>query len=929
MLLLGYSQQSRVITLAPDQTAELDFALQPTAIALDEIVVTATGERRKVELGNSVAEIWAEELVETAPVSNAYDLLQARVPGVQVMNTGGGAGIGSRIRIRGSNSLSLSNEPIVYLDGIRIESGALAQIGTGGQDLGRLNDLNPEEIESIEIVKGPSAATLYGTKAANGVIRITTKKGRPGPPRWSFYAQGGMVRDPYTYPDNYRAFDAEGGACLLANQLAGACQVEGVSHYQPLEDERFTIFGTGWQQQYGLTVSGGGDRVTYFVSGEWEEEVGPYELKPLYRRHLDSLGFEVKKTTKRPQQLKKMSLRANISANLTEKAVLSLNTGWVGSRTDLTLNDNTFYSAVRLGYLGGAVRPESNEYDPSIWYAGLTPAVLFAEDRFQEIGRYTVSARLNWSPLPWLDVRALAGMDRVQQDETDHVPRGLDPYWPDGFRWVGNDGILQQTLDLGTTASLQVGPTLLSETSLGAQFLRDHRHRYGILGLELATDIESVSAVADPQVNENTTESRTLGAYLEEQLSWNDRLFLTGAVRLDDNSAFGKDFDAIVYPKFSASWLLSREDWFPTLPGLDQLRLRTAWGWSGLQPEQNAAVLSFATEFVDTRSGKEAGVVVDNLGNPDLKPEKSREMEAGFDGDFLGGRLGLEFTYYRKKSEDALVLRTLTPSSGAQTQRWENLASVENRGLEAGINAALLDSPGLAWNIILTGSVNHNKILSFGEGVAPPGAIFREGYPGGSLWARPIESFEDANGDGIIAPDEVVVGEEEKFMGPMIPEQDVSLHSDLTLWKLFRINVLLDYRGGFVIDNFTAYQRCKSNKCREAWDPAAPLRDQARRVAGTGSGNSWGYVEDGDFLKLREAGITFMAPDRWAGWFGADRLAFTVTGRNLATWSDYSGVDPEINMYGVGTGGVTGWVNHEWNAQPPLRYWTARLNVSF
>jgi TonB-dependent SusC/RagA subfamily outer membrane receptor len=549
-LMLGYSSFTRAIDLAPDQDLEVDFALQPTAIALDEIVVTATGERRKRELGNAVIDIKAGNLTETAPVTSTFDLLQGRAPGVQVLSTGGGAGIGSRIRIRGSNSLSLSNEPIVYLDGIRIESGAEAVIPTGGQDLGRLNDLNPEEIESIEVVKGPSASTLYGTEAANGVIRITTKRGTPGPPRWSLYAEGGAVRDPYTYPDNYRAFDSAGNLCPLMYQLAGRCQVETVSHYQPLEDDRFSFMGTGWRQQYGLTVSGGADRVNYFLSGEWEEEVGPYELKPLYRDHLDSLGIKVNETTRRPQQLHKLSLRANVSVNVTDNAVFSVNTGWVGSTTALTFNDNTQYAAVRLGYLGGAVRPESETYDASIWYAGRTPDMLFAEDFFQEVGRFTMAARLNWAPLRWLHVRAVAGMDQVQRDETDYLPPGVwpdDPVYNGGYRWVANARIVQQTLDLGATGDLQLFPTLLSQTSLGFQFLRKLNHWYDSWGYPIIPGAETLSALLDHYAREDRGESRTLGVFVEEQLSWEDRLFLTGAVRLDDNSTFGRDFDAIVY----------------------------------------------------------------------------------------------------------------------------------------------------------------------------------------------------------------------------------------------------------------------------------------------------------------------------------------------------------------------------------------------
>jgi hypothetical protein len=285
----------------------------------------------------------------------------------------------------------------------------------------------------------------------------------------------------------------------------------------------------------------------------------------------------------------------------------------------------------------------------------------------------------------------------------------------------------------------------------------------------------------------------------------------------------------------------------------------------------------------------------------------------------------VEFTYYKKRSEDALVLRTLPPSSGAQSSRWENLASIENRGLEAGLSAALLNSPTMTWNLNLSGSVNHNKILDFGEGASPPSENYREGYPGGSVWDYPIESYSDENGDGMISPEEVVVGEEMKFLGPMIPEQEVSLRSDIRLWRLLRIDLLLDYRGGFVIQNSTAAIRCRQGYCQAAWDPRTPLREQARAVAATYAG----YVEDGDFIKLREAGFTLFAPETWATRMGVTRLSLTVTGRNLATWSDYTGPDPEVNSFGVGNPGEQSWSNWDWNAQAPFRYWTARVNVGF
>lgn len=935
---LGFGTVTQDITVAPGQRVTADFALHETAIALDEIVVTATGEQRRRELGHTIAAIDAVDLLQSAPVTNTFDLLQARAPGVQVINSAGGVGLASRIRIRGSNSLSLSNEPVIYMDGIRIESGAETWLGTGGQDLGRLNDLNPEEIESIEIVKGPSAAALYGTKAANGVILITTRKGKPGQRRWNVYAEGGGIRDPYTYPDNYMALDAGGGYCPVAWQATGRCQGRTLTRYQPLEDERVTIFGAGWRQQYGASVSGGTDQVRYFVSGEWEEEVGPYELKGLYRQRLDSLGFDVKETTTRPQQLHKASLRTNLSAHVAESAVLDLNLGYVRSRISLTPNDNTVFSVMRLGYYGAAVRPERVEYDPGIWYGEYSPEMLFGGDQFSDVNRFTGSVRLSWDPLEWLELRAVAGTDIVNREETEHIPTGLLPHhamYRHGFRQATNRRIDQQTLDLGATGTFQLTSSLGSQLSLGFQFLRDRLHGLGGWTFEQLEGSETISTGTDQASYEDTGESRTLGAFMEERLSWRDRLFLAGAVRLDDNSAFGRNFDAIVYPKLSASWLLSEEDWFPEISQVGQIRLRSAWGWSGLQPGSTAALLSLRSIAVNTQEGASSGVVMGNIGNPDLEPETSREVEAGLDAELFRGRLGVEITYYRKVSENALVLRPLPPSTGAPSARWENLASVSNRGLEVGLTATPVSSPAMEWQIHLSGAANENEVLrlggvTFASDMTDP--EFREGFPAGSRWARPIESFQDLDGNGILTPNEVVIGEEERFLGPMLPAREVSFQNTLTLRGWIRMYALFNYRGGFVVYNATASERCRNYYCRAMWDPSTPLKEQARVVASQhpDARTPVGFMEDGDFVKLREAGVTLLAPGSWANRIGAEGLSLTLTGRNLATWTGYSGNDPEVNVLGVEHHyGTSQWGASDYLSQAPFRYWTVRVNVEF
>jgi TonB-dependent SusC/RagA subfamily outer membrane receptor len=283
VIVLGYGPATQDVTVVAGETAVADFQLSQSAIQLDAVVVTATGEQRKRELGNAVGTIEASEVMEVAPINSMADLIQGRTAGVQVMSSTGTAGMGSRIRIRGSSSISLSNDPLIYVDGVRVDNSSGESIGTiGGQEPSRLDDFNPEDIESIEIVKGPAAATLYGTEAANGVIRITTKRGRAGETRWNFWVESGVVQEKNTYPLNFSGLDSNSSSyatsCELLRVASGLCSQTGIESYQVLHDPAATPFDDGSRQQYGASITGGSERINYYISAEWEDEVGPFTL---------------------------------------------------------------------------------------------------------------------------------------------------------------------------------------------------------------------------------------------------------------------------------------------------------------------------------------------------------------------------------------------------------------------------------------------------------------------------------------------------------------------------------------------------------------------------------------------------------------------------------------------------------------------------
>ena len=906
---IGYAIGVQTITVVAGQNATVDFALTANPIGLEAVVVTASGaEQRARELGNVVSRIDATKTNEEAAPTNLSDLLNARVPNVEVLPSGGTTGTGARVRIRGSSSLSLSNEPIIVVDGIRVESGANSNsIGVGGQLPSRLNDINPDEIESIEIVKGPSAAALYGTDAANGVIQIRTKRGRPGPTRWTAYAEGGTLSDITKWPANYEAVDGTGGSCLTFDMAAGSCTIATVNQFNPLEVN--SPFRQGLRQQYGMSASGGGEQTTFFLSGDFERENGVYTTNGL----------------------RKVNLRANVTNQISRLFDIQASTGYTTSQLALPQNDNNALGIVSSGLLGRADTVNQG-------YGFLRP--LQVDNIFvgQRVERYTGSLTANFKPWSFLTLRAVAGTDVTNRFDEQTIPPGKVPFNQttfDGSRNSNRTQIFNYTANFTGTAAYRLAGDITANTTAGLQYFKNLFAQTTASGRKLVGGTGTLNGVVVPTVGESIDEFVTVGGYVEEQVGIHDRLFLTAAVRGDDNSAFGTNFDFITYPKFSASWVVSEEPFFPQVSFLNSLRLRAAYGRSGRQPGPNDALNFYSPVAVKTNGTDAPAITVGGLGDPTLKPEHTTEFETGLDADLLSSRVHLEFTFYNKNSRDALIARTLAPSLGGPTTRFQNLGEVSNKGVELLLTAQVLNRPNLSWSVTASAWGNRNRLIELGPGIAPiifglGGASQRqaEGYPLGGYWGRPY-TFNDVNGDGLIdgnpGSGELTVGPSPVFLGSPLPTQGGTVSTEVNLLHHFRLYGLLDGRFGNTLDNSTEQFRCGSfANCRAVNDPTASLSDQARAVAALFYGLETGYFEDAGFVKLREVSLTYTPPAQWASRIGANSLSFTLTGRNLATWTNYSGVDPELN-----DAGQSNFNTADFLTQPPVRYFIVRVNVTF
>lgn len=933
-IMLGYGSATQNVTVAAGGTTTLDWRLTAAPYTLEEIVTTATGEQLKRELGNTVGTIEATQLVSQAQTPDLTAVLNGRVAGVTVIQNDGVVGSGSRIRIRGISSVSMSNDPLLYVDGVRVaERGAPLSIFTGGGSPSFLNDINPEDIENIEIVKGPSAATLYGTQAANGVIRITTKRGRAGAPKWSLYTEHGIVHDPNRYLSVWYSKSASGpGQCFPFQQALGQCQIAGLFHRNLMRDPETSPLKDAYRYQYGAQVTGGSEAARYFVAAEFEDQDGTFKMPNSeidFLKTIRGADAVIPKDQLDPNKLRKVSLRTNLSAVLSSKADVALNLGYINNDNRILQTGDNLEGVVASATYGTA---DPDAADNPWGFA--RPGWGLANTVYRKSNHFINSGTANFRPFTWLSSRGTIGLDYIGYED-----QGLDrngeacPFCGngEGYRSLNRYQSYKYSVDLGATATLKLTSRIASKTSVGAQYNRDNLTLSANTGSVLPPGAETFTGAANKTSSEATTRFVTLGSYVEQQFSLDDRLFLTGAIRVDQNSAFGEGSRSATYPKVSGSWVA-----VDSRAGLvNSFRLRAAYGASGQQPGPLDAVRYFSGTTNALFGGNAPGVSLGNLanfasglGNADLRPERSKEIEAGFDAGFFENHWTIEATVYRKNTSDALVQRLLPGSLGAVQSRTDNVGKVRNEGIEISILGRLIDQPRLQWDVQIEVAGNRNRLLALAEGVPPPtGFGYQQavGFPLYGIWWPKIKSYSDANGDGFIDPSEVTVTDTAVFNGGTIPSRTLSLGTNLALFgNRLRVGGQVEYKGGFVShDVNTLFQCFFIQNCQYLTDPSTSLFNQARAVSGVFGD----YAEKGDFIRLREANVSWTLPKVVSNAFRASNAVLTLTGRNLLHHLfKFEGWDSEINT-AAGVAGDGPSYNFVQPGQP--RYVTFRLQLSY
>jgi TonB-linked SusC/RagA family outer membrane protein len=738
--LIGFAPISKTVVVAAGQTARADFEISVSALQLEQVVVTGSGQQVEVKkLGNTVAVI---QPPANAPISDVSSMLTAREPGLSAISGSGLTGEGARIRIRGNASLTQSNEPVFFIDGVRMNS--------GGTMTSRIDDIDPNSIERIEVLKGAAAATLYGTEASNGVVQIFTKKGSSGAPKWNIQ----LEQEAITFPDRLEPNAGYARTQAHADSLATYWQRPGLRPFQVFEVPIFKDFltETGNATSLSGSVSGGASMVTYFASGRYQDEdgaIGGEDLGPAR------------------DGVKRIQTGLNVSLVPFNSLRLGFRNSYYNIQGERPgdIIGNSIYGAFALSQYA---RPEVANCNKSSYVAPgkcTGPGNPFGNQAFmtlresmqqtaeETISRYNGAFNASYSPFSELNADVTVGYDITNRRNLAFSPYRYDvdeftTNNPEGSRSIGSSQNRVLTLDGKLAWNRPITSDLTSGLVVGVQVFNDRGEASTSSALDLpGPGVEVVGAGGRNIANTETFATGISGGYFaQEQLGFKDWMFLTLGGRYDFASAFGEESPGVFYPKASLSVVPSDLGGWSSPFGVNTLRLRFAVGQSGKAP----GGFDKFTTFAPLRAETGPGLTPSQLGNQNLEPEVTTEIEGGFDVGLLGDRLSFNGTAWSRKVKDLLIDQQFAPSGGFRNTQIANIGEMEGNGYEAGVRAFVFNAPRLGVELFANAAYLKQTITSLGADPSrfikvDPSYVrhlvyLRRGAPLGSLYAPRLAS---------------------------------------------------------------------------------------------------------------------------------------------------------------------------------------------
>jgi len=986
---IGFASNSSNTDIPVGGSATLDFGLSVAALNLNEVVVTGAGTAvEKSKIGNSVGVVNMSSL-EDAPITNFSDILQGREKGVVMLPNGGLNGEGAQIRIRGTSTLSQSNEPVIYLDGVRLDNTMGASFGGGTPS--RLDEINPDAIERVEILKGAAAASLYGTQAANGIIQIFTKQGAISKPQ--FTAEVSTSTSSFD-EGRFKLNSGFGRDQATATRMAGLFPDYAKSGLKPYEVISVPFVGwlydKGTNRSVSTSVRGGAPGATYFASLRYLNTDGPYDEsasllgKPVGAADPTKPGANDKRD--------QIMMSATLNIIPTDRMRIRLSTNYTQTNHNTIQNNNNIYGTTSLIMMG---KPEHSTADNA------TGSIAFATARettyrslANEGENTTISLQTSYRVTEGLNLSGTFGLNTTLNKFTSLTPFG---YNVDGKVASNVQGYLGQgsadkkvySMDVKADYALEIGSALSLENVAGFQAFQTVQKNIEGSGSQFpGPGLQVLGALGAPS-NPYSSYSEVIeaGFLAQSRIGFQDYLYTTIGIRQDANSAFGSDFSTITYPRVNVSYILSNH--LGQLGPVSTARLRMAWGKAGQQPgafDQFTTYLPWASEFGP-------GLSPGNVGDPSLSPEISTEIEMGGEVGLFNDKLAFDFQYWDRTVKDALVQRAFPASGGFYRTQLSNIGQLEASGWEVGVDANLIRNSNLSVEVFGSLSYLEEKIVSLGG--APEQKVggsypryrnfLTEGYAPGTYFGAKLNRDDkypiDINGDGVADSDsdllaffttggagvrsgwnpvmaiptqaDVDAGRAKGLssldwnLGKPTPDYTSSFGVRVDYGKNWSVNTLFESRfGKYEVTNLTdAFRKSHSLIGRNTPD-AADNESRLMNPANAGQGrldaaNDWvrrnlalspysglNTIEDASFVRLRELSLSYKVDATLAARLGLKSMTVAVSGKNLWMSTDYSGIDPELNAISGNRGGLNGFLQSiDAFGVPIPRIWNLSVKV--
>ncbi|WP_333821188.1 SusC/RagA family TonB-linked outer membrane protein [Ohtaekwangia sp.] len=895
-----------------DARQVVDVSLIEESTELTEVVVTGYSSTERREITGSVATVKASNFKEIA-LTGIDQALQGQAPGVQVTQSSGTPGGGISVRIRGSTSINASNRPLFVIDGIPVSSGSLSLREFGGQDDNALSLINPNDVESIQILKDASAKAMYGSRGANGVVLITTKKGKKDITRINVDVQRGIV-DPVKKVDllnstqlltlQREAYTNAGKNPDAAGLIPGVTDAVNTNWLD-------AIFRTGIMQQYQLSATGGDDNTTFYMSGNYRSEEG-VQLNNKFDRLSGTFNVDRKFTPK-----------LRVGVNLTLSKALNKR-----------VKGDNFLDGVYSGALKSL--PYNTPYDEngklvgpgSALYAGFpnfNPVAQALLPRFNTstvkiLGSITATYKFN----EYLQLKVMTGIDYndVKEDQFESSQTAIGGY----LSSVGGKGYgIYST----STASNFTSNAILSY----AREIKEGHHFSALVGSEVLSRFTSSSSVQGrlfpsddftyitsagivDQGSSVIVKGGLLSFLGEAKYDIRDTYLFSLSFRSDGSSRFGSGNKFAYFPALSAGWRISQEKFFHS-DIISDLKLRASYGFTGNQGIPDFEYLG--TWTTATYNGS-AGVTPENLANPKLQWESTREIDIGTDISFLEGRIQAIIDVYNNKTSKLLYAQPYPYTTGFGSVTG-NIGNVQNKGIELGIVSVNLDGK-LKWRTEINLSKNVNRITYLADSIPRPAGyqaegagttnIIKAGEPLGTFWglkflgvdpATGNAMYKDVNGDNKITQDDaMVIGNAQPNLIGGITNRFTYGNFDLNIFFQFSLgNKVLNLTRQTLVNSGQDLTTNQSVDALRRWQKPGDITDVPRYAVSTGDNANFNnyessrLIENGSYLRLKNLGLGYNVSQRIAEKLKLDRLRVYLSATNLWTYTKYSGADPEVS----------------------------------